>query len=98
MRIALLGYGKMGKMIERIAIERGHEIVLIVDENNRVYVYDAFLRRCLLLPLKIINGVSITAFRWFPGQPVGWKDGMRWWLVAGNNKVDFSMPRISVSG
>ena len=44
MRIALLGYGKMGKMIERIAIERGHEIVLIVDENNRVYVYDAFLR------------------------------------------------------
>ena len=36
MRIALLGYGKMGKMIERIAIERGHEIVLIVDENNRL--------------------------------------------------------------
>ena len=34
MRIALLGYGKMGKMIERIAIERGHEIVLIVDENE----------------------------------------------------------------
>ncbi len=30
MRIALLGYGKMGKMIERIAIERGHEIVIAV--------------------------------------------------------------------
>ncbi|MFP9099638.1 4-hydroxy-tetrahydrodipicolinate reductase [Flavobacterium sp. RHBU_24] len=28
MRIALLGYGKMGKVIERIALERGHEIVL----------------------------------------------------------------------
>jgi len=28
MKIALLGYGKMGKAIERIAIERGHEIVL----------------------------------------------------------------------
>ena len=28
MKIALLGYGKMGKTIERIAIERGHEIVL----------------------------------------------------------------------
>ena len=28
MKIALLGYGKMGKVIERIAIERGHEIVL----------------------------------------------------------------------
>lgn len=28
MKIALLGYGKMGKVIERIAIERGHEIVM----------------------------------------------------------------------
>ena len=28
MKIALLGYGKMGKVIERIAMERGHEIVL----------------------------------------------------------------------
>jgi len=28
MKIALLGYGKMGKIIERIALERGHEIVL----------------------------------------------------------------------
>jgi 4-hydroxy-tetrahydrodipicolinate reductase len=28
MKIALLGYGKMGQVIERIALERGHEIVL----------------------------------------------------------------------
>lgn len=28
MKIALLGYGKMGKVIERISLERGHEIVL----------------------------------------------------------------------
>ena len=28
MKIALLGYGKMGKVIERIALDRGHEIVL----------------------------------------------------------------------
>jgi 4-hydroxy-tetrahydrodipicolinate reductase len=34
MKIALLGYGKMGKVIERIAIERGHEIVLKKDETN----------------------------------------------------------------
>lgn len=31
MRIALLGYGKMGKVIEKIALERGHEIVLKID-------------------------------------------------------------------
>ena len=28
MKIALLGYGKMGKVIERIALERGHQIIL----------------------------------------------------------------------
>ena len=35
MKIALIGYGKMGKMIEQIAISRGHEIVSIIDINNQ---------------------------------------------------------------
>ena len=34
MKIALIGYGKMGKAIEGIAIERGHEIVLRIDAEN----------------------------------------------------------------
>jgi 4-hydroxy-tetrahydrodipicolinate reductase len=34
MKIALLGYGKMGKVIERIALERGHEIVLRKTSSN----------------------------------------------------------------
>lgn len=34
MRIALVGYGKMGKAIEEIALERGHEVILKIDENN----------------------------------------------------------------
>ena len=34
MKIALIGYGKMGHMIESIALERGHEIVSIIDQNN----------------------------------------------------------------
>lgn len=34
MKLALIGYGKMGKTIERIALERGHEIVSIIDVNN----------------------------------------------------------------
>lgn len=37
MKIALLGYGKMGKTIEQIALQKGHEIVLIVDENTKDY-------------------------------------------------------------
>ena len=35
MKIALIGYGKMGKEIEKIALSRGHEIVSIIDINNR---------------------------------------------------------------
>ena len=35
MKIALIGYGKMGHTIERIARERGHEIVAIIDKDNQ---------------------------------------------------------------
>ncbi len=34
MKITLIGYGKMGQFIEKIARERGHEIVSIIDINN----------------------------------------------------------------
>ncbi len=34
MRIGLVGYGKMGKAIERIALERGHEISFISNSSN----------------------------------------------------------------
>jgi 4-hydroxy-tetrahydrodipicolinate reductase len=37
MNIALLGYGKMGKTIEQIAIKRGHTIVLTVDKDDEGY-------------------------------------------------------------
>ena len=33
-RIGIIGYGKMGKTIEQIALSRGHEIVSIIDINN----------------------------------------------------------------
>jgi 4-hydroxy-tetrahydrodipicolinate reductase len=34
MKIALLGYGKMGKIIEQIALQRQHQIVLKIDKDN----------------------------------------------------------------
>lgn len=40
MNIALIGYGKMGKAIEEIALQRGHEIVLKIDDQN----LDAFTK------------------------------------------------------
>ena len=36
MRIALLGYGRMGKVIEGIAVSRGHIVVLKIDESNKI--------------------------------------------------------------
>ena len=35
MKIALIGYGKMGKELEKVALSRGHEIVCIIDINNQ---------------------------------------------------------------
>ncbi len=43
MKIALIGYGKMGKQIEQIALSRGHQIVCIIDINNQEdFESDAF--------------------------------------------------------
>jgi 4-hydroxy-tetrahydrodipicolinate reductase len=37
MKIALLGYGRMGKTIEKVALQRGHKIILKVDEYTTSY-------------------------------------------------------------
>ena len=34
MKVAILGYGKMGQIIEKIALERGHNILLKINQNN----------------------------------------------------------------
>lgn len=44
MKIALLGYGKMGKTIEAIALKRGHTIVLKLDKDNAATATDAELK------------------------------------------------------
>src|SRR5690606_17965422 len=35
MKVVILGYGKMGQLIEKFAMKRGHEIFLIIDKDNR---------------------------------------------------------------
>ena len=40
MKIALIGYGKMGKAIEQIAQERGHSIDAIVNSSNSIDLND----------------------------------------------------------
>ncbi len=74
MKIILLGYGKMGKIIERIALERGHEIAAKIDVDNR-HEFDntkadvaiefshpdaAFdnIRKCLSRQLPVVSGTT----------------------------------------
>ena len=41
LRIALIGYGRMGKLIEQVALERGHQIALVIDDGSNASVYDS---------------------------------------------------------
>lgn len=45
MKIALVGYGKMGKEIEAIALKRGHTIVLKIDKDNSEIVTKSDLEK-----------------------------------------------------
>lgn len=38
MKIALIGYGKMGRIIEQVALGRGHEIVAVIDKDTDVRI------------------------------------------------------------
>ncbi len=44
MNIAIIGYGKMGKEIETLAIQRGHKIRLIIDKHNLLELNDNNLK------------------------------------------------------
>jgi 4-hydroxy-tetrahydrodipicolinate reductase len=46
MKIALIGYGKMGKAIEEIALQKGHEIVLKISEDNLADFTKENLQQC----------------------------------------------------
>jgi 4-hydroxy-tetrahydrodipicolinate reductase len=46
MKIALFGYGKMGKEIEQVALQRGHEIALKIDVNNINSITKDDLKKC----------------------------------------------------
>ena len=58
MKIAIIGYGKMGHMIEDVALSRGHDVVCAIDANNDLKIED--------LRLKIFSpeeGFQSEAFR-----------------------------------
>ncbi len=81
MNIALLGYGKMGKEIEAIAIQRGHNIVLKVDETNAsTYTNDDLKKAGVAIEFSTPHTVIANIKRCFENQvPIvvgttGWYD------------------------
>jgi 4-hydroxy-tetrahydrodipicolinate reductase len=60
MKIALIGYGKMGKTIERFALQRGHLITVRIDKDNTDDIYsEAFKSSDIAIEFSIPD----TAFR-----------------------------------
>ncbi|WGD35068.1 4-hydroxy-tetrahydrodipicolinate reductase [Olleya sp. YS] len=58
MKIALLGYGKMGKAIEAIAIQRGHNIVIKTSEQSGYDITDADVAIDFSVPSAAFNNIS----------------------------------------
>jgi 4-hydroxy-tetrahydrodipicolinate reductase len=58
MKIALLGYGRMGKEIERIAISRGHEIVIKKDVGAIIDITLADVAIDFSVPDSAFNNIS----------------------------------------
>ncbi len=77
MKIALLGYGKMGQTIERIALERGHEIVLKKDEFNTYEgLFDADVAIDFSIPSVAVENISSCFYANVPviSGTTGWLD------------------------
>lgn len=72
MKIALIGYGKMGHIIERIALERGHEIVSKVDvDNQEEFESEAFASADVAIEFTVpAKAVENYRKAWAAGVPV----------------------------
>ncbi len=58
MKIALLGYGKMGKAIETIALQRGHTIVIKTSRDSDYNINDADVAIDFSVPSAAFNNIS----------------------------------------
>ena len=82
MKIALIGYGKMGHIIEEVACERGHEIVCIIDKDNlQDFDSEAFASADVAIEFTTPTTAEANVRRaWDKGKPVvcgttGWDVG-----------------------
>ena len=62
MKIALFGYGKMGKEIEQIALQRGHEIVLKIKGTEEYDISQADIAIDFSIPNAALSNI-VSCFR-----------------------------------
>jgi len=81
MKIALIGYGRMGKEIEKIALSRGHETGLIIDISNPEDLTVENLKKCdvaieFTIPTSAVNNYNICFEAGIPvvSGTTGWLD------------------------
>ena len=72
MKIALIGYGKMGHIIESMALQRGHDIVCIIDKDNiEDFQSDAFSSADVAIEFTTPQTAEENILRaWKAGVPV----------------------------
>ena len=76
MKIALLGYGRMGKAIEKIAINRGHTIVAKIDKDNPDEAYEADVAINFSVPMAAYENITSAIDKKIPVVcgTTGWLD------------------------
>lgn len=89
MKIALLGYGRMGKAIERIALERGHRIVLKVDLDNRKECTDEQLKAADIAIDFSTPAIAVDNYKWCFDNGISVVSGTTGWLERWQEVTDY---------
>jgi len=81
MKIAIIGYGKMGHMIEEVALQRGHEIVATIDAGDTFDLKGADVAIEFTTPATAEDNIRKA---WAQGVPV--VSGTTGWDIAFGNR------------
>ena len=92
MKIAIVGYGKMGQTIERLALERGHEIVATIDVHSPRELNGADVAIEFTRPDVVLDNLKWLASSGIPAVvgTTGWgshKSEVEAWFVENNNAL-----------
>lgn len=89
MKVALLGYGKMGQLIAKILESKGHEVVLKVDIDNRNTVTDEELKQADVAIEFSMPKVAVDNYKWCFDCGVPVVSGTTGWLERWDEVVEY---------